>query len=70
MVTLYSQLLEKRYKNKLDNNANEFIEYIIEGAQWMRQLIDDLLEYLRIISQVKKFENVDLEKVLDVVLTI
>jgi light-regulated signal transduction histidine kinase (bacteriophytochrome) len=36
MVTLYSQLLEKRYKNKLDNNANESIEYIIEGTQRMR----------------------------------
>jgi PAS domain S-box-containing protein len=69
MVTLFSQLLEKRYKNKLDSDANEFIEYIIEGAQRMRQLINDLLEYSRITSHAKEFENVDLEKVLDVVLT-
>ena len=69
MVTLYSQLLEKRYKDKLDNDASEFIEYIVDGAQRMRQLIDDLLEYSRITSQVKEFKNVDLEKVLNVVIT-
>jgi hypothetical protein len=33
MVTLYSQLLEKRYKNKLDNDANDFIDYIVEGSK-------------------------------------
>ena len=35
----------------------------------MKQLIDDLLEYSRVNSQSKKFENVDLEKVLDTVLS-
>ena len=68
MVTLYSQLLERRYKDNLDNDANDFIEYIVEGANRMRQLIDDLLEYSRVTSQAKEFEKVDLEKVLDVVL--
>ena len=68
MVTLYSQLLERRYKDNLDNDANDFIEYIVEGAIRMRQLIDDLLEYSRVTSQAKEFEKVDLEKVLDVVL--
>ncbi|MGB9200437.1 sensor histidine kinase, partial [Methanobacterium sp.] len=69
MVTLFSQLLEKRYKDKLDKDANEFIEYIVEGSQRMKQLIDDLLEYSRVDSQAKEFENVNLENVLDNVLT-
>ena len=55
MVTLYSQLLERRYKDNLDNDANDFIEYIVEGANRMRQLIDDLLEYSRVTSQAKEF---------------
>ena len=69
MVTLYSQLLEKRYKDNLDSDADDFIEYIVENAKRMKQLIDDLLEYSRVTSQAKEFENVDIEKILDVVLT-
>jgi PAS domain S-box-containing protein len=69
MVTLYSQLLERRYKDSLDSDADDFIEYIIDNAKRMKQLIDDLLEYSRVTSQAKEFENVDLEKILDIVLT-
>ena len=69
MVTLYSQLLERRYKDSLDEDADDFIEYIVENAKRMKQLIDDLLEYSRVASQAKKFEFVNLEKMLDVVQT-
>ena len=68
MVTLYSQLLERRYKNSLDDDADDFIEYIVENAKRMKQLIDDLLEYSRVTNKAKEFENVDLEKVLDIVI--
>jgi PAS domain S-box-containing protein len=68
MVTLYSQLLERRYKDNLDSDANDFIEYIVEGSNRMRQLIDDLLEYSRLTSQTTEFESVSLETVLDNVL--
>ncbi len=61
MVILYSQLLDKRYKDKLDNDANEFIEFIVDGAQHMRQLIDDLLAYSRVTNEAHKFEDVDME---------
>jgi light-regulated signal transduction histidine kinase (bacteriophytochrome) len=69
MVALYSQLLERRYKDKLDDDANDFIEYIVDGARRMRQLIDDLLEYSRVSSKAKEFEEVNFEKVLDNVLS-
>ena len=69
MVTLYSQLLERRYKDSLDSDADDFIEYIVENARRMKQLIDDLLDYSRVASQAKEFENVELEKVLNIVLT-
>ena len=68
MVALYSQLLEKRYKDNLDSDANDFINYIVEGAQRMKQLIDDLLEYSRVKSQVAEFEKVNFEQILDTVL--
>ena len=67
MVTLYSQLLERRYKDKLDSDADDFIGYIVENAKRMKQLIDDLLEYSRVKSQLAEFENVDLEKIFDLV---
>ncbi len=68
MVALYSQLLEKRYKDNLDSDAHDFIEYIVDGAQRMRLLIDDLLEFSRINNHNNSFENIDLEKILDVAL--
>jgi PAS domain S-box-containing protein len=69
MVSLFSQLLEKRYKDKLDSDANEFIEYIVDGAQRMRQLIDDLQTYSRIKDNSSKFKNVNLELILNDVIT-
>jgi PAS domain S-box-containing protein len=69
MVTLYSQLLEKRYKDSLDADADDFIEYIVDNAKRMKYLIDDLLEYSRVSNQVKEFENIDLEKVLENILS-
>ena len=48
MVTSYTQLLAKRYKDKLDSNANEFISFAVEGATRMGKLINDLLAYSRV----------------------
>ena len=42
MVTLYSQLLERRYKDSLDSDADDFMN-IVENAKRMKYLIDDLL---------------------------
>ncbi len=70
MITSFSQLLERRYKDRLDKDAEEFIEFIVEGSQRMKQLIDDLLAYSRVSSMdVKEFEKIDLETILNVVLS-
>jgi light-regulated signal transduction histidine kinase (bacteriophytochrome) len=63
MISLYTQLLAKRYHGKLDANADEFIAYVIGGAGRMHQLINDLLTYSQVSSEVKQFEPTDCEAI-------
>lgn len=63
MVTSYVQLLSKRYKGKLDQDADEFIAYAVDGSNRMRTLINSLLEYSR-VNREKPFEEIDLNELL------
>lgn len=65
MITSYLQLLAQRYENELDEEAEEFIGYAIDGANRMRQLITDLLAYSRIGRNNQAFTRVSLETVLE-----
>lgn len=64
MVASFTQLLQRRYKDKLDADANEFIAFAVEGANRMQRLINDLLSYSRIHTRGKPFEAVDCEEIL------
>lgn len=68
MITNYLQLLSRRYKEKLDTDACEFIAFAVDGAIRMQRLINDLLAYSRVGSKGKEFAPVDMEKVLQEVL--
>ena len=69
MVSSYLQLLERRYGDELDEDAEEFIEYAVGGADRMREMIEALLEYSRVETAGDPFEPVDLDAVLDDVRT-
>lgn len=64
MVGSYVQLLEQRYKGKLDNDADEFIGYAVSGATRMKQLINDLLNYSR-LNKAIPVKHVDIATVID-----
>lgn len=63
-VANYVQLLEMRYQNQLDEDANEFITFAVEGVSLMQTLIDDVLAYSRVDMQGIEFELNDVEKAL------
>ncbi|MBI5324934.1 MAG: PAS domain-containing protein [Ignavibacteriae bacterium] len=65
MISSFTQLLEKRYKNNLDSDAFDYINFIVDGAQRMQMLINDLLEYSRVGSRVHQFKIVNSASVLN-----
>ncbi len=65
MVASYTQLLSKRYKGKLDADADEFIAFAVDGATRMRRLINALLELSRVGTRGKDFEATDCEAIYD-----
>ncbi|MBL0882899.1 MAG: PAS domain S-box protein [Chitinophagaceae bacterium] len=64
MVTSFLQLLKKRYEEKLDETALQYIAFAVDGAERMKILIKDLLDYSRVGSNTDANENIDLNLLL------
>ncbi|MGE5458516.1 MAG: sensor histidine kinase, partial [Methanococcaceae archaeon] len=68
MVTSFMQLLSLQYKDKLDDNAHEYIQFAVDGAKRMYDLLNGLLEYSRVQTKGRPFVKVDTTRVLSNVL--
>jgi len=65
MITSFLQLLKLRYGTQLDDDAQEFIEFAVDGSRRLDNMITDLLEYSRVTSNEREFVPVNCEKVLE-----
>ncbi|MFC4065715.1 sensor histidine kinase [Actinoplanes subglobosus] len=64
-VASFCQLLQRRYSGQLDDRADQYIAFAVDGAQRMQRLINDLLAFSRIGRLTSGFTEVDLNRVLD-----
>jgi light-regulated signal transduction histidine kinase (bacteriophytochrome) len=65
MVSSFTQLLSQKYNDKLDSDANEYIRYVVNGAERMFEMINDLLAFSRVQTKGKEIMEVDMNNVMD-----
>jgi PAS domain S-box-containing protein len=65
MITSFLQLLERRYSEQLDKDATEFIEYAVNGAKRLDNMIKDLLQYSQVTRKEVNFLPVSIELILE-----
>jgi light-regulated signal transduction histidine kinase (bacteriophytochrome) len=65
MVASFTQLLQNRYQDKLDEDANDFINFAVDGATRMQNLINDLLIFSRVGTRGNPFKKIDMGAVLE-----
>lgn len=65
MVVSFTQLLSQNYAGQLDEQADQMIDFAVDGATRMQQLIQDLLSYSRVGTQTKVLESVDCNQVVE-----
>ncbi|HZQ78955.1 MAG TPA: ATP-binding protein [Acidimicrobiia bacterium] len=64
-VTSFCQLLQRRYQGQLDERADQYIEFAVDGAKRMQALINDLLAFSRVGRTTEAFVDVDCDEALD-----
>ncbi|MGB9937866.1 MAG: PAS domain-containing protein [Methanobacterium sp.] len=64
-IASFTQLLQRRYEGKLDSDADEFMDYIVEAAIRMKQQIQDLLDYSSVATKDEKFKPVNTNNILN-----
>ena len=64
-ISSFTQLLSRRYKGQLDKDADEFIEFIVDGTNRMQAMIKDLLQYSRVQTRGEEFKSTDVQNALN-----
>lgn len=64
-IASYAQLIERRYKGQLNNDADEFIDFMVDGASRMKEMINGLLDYSRVGTKGHEFTEFDAETALN-----
>jgi len=65
MITSYTQLIARRYQDRLDQDAQDFMQFAVDGAMRMQKLIQGLLEYSRVGTRGKPFEPTACDAIVD-----
>ena len=65
VVTMYCQLLIRRYSHVVDEQGQSYLHHIENGTRRMIALLGDVLSYSRVVHADEEFETVDLDGVLD-----
>ena len=65
MISGFVQLLDKNFRGKMDDTADEYLDFIVESTQRMQQQIQDLLTYSRVGREGRTFRTVHCDRVLD-----
>ncbi len=65
MVSSFMQLLRNRYSDKLDQDAREYIEFAVDGAKRMYELLNALLAYSRVHTREHEFTKTDMKEVVE-----
>jgi PAS domain S-box-containing protein len=61
-ISGFTELLERRYKGRLDDKADLYINFILDGTKQMQQVIQDLLEYSRVQTKAREFDRIDTDQ--------
>lgn len=67
-ISGFAYLLQKKYLDQIDNEANRYLEFIVSSAAHMHEVIEALLKYSRVGKNQEQFEEIDLNKVLEITL--
>jgi signal transduction histidine kinase len=67
-IASYTQLLDRRYRGRLDDDADQFIDYIVDGCKRMSQMVIDLLNYARVASDGGPLAAVSSREAIDLIL--
>jgi PAS domain S-box-containing protein len=67
-ITICLEILERKYKDHLDADADQYIRHAVDSAARMKTLIVDLLAYSRVATKLKPPERIDCEQILDLTL--